>query len=301
MPIDKLVNLLASITLLEMMVTIGLGVMLSQISGVLRDWQLIMRAAVANYLLVPAAAVALLALFHVPPLVATGFLIAAVCPGAPYGPPLTSAAKGNVVASIGLMVVLAASSAVFAPLLLQLLLPIVTGDHSLQVNTLGMVTTLMFSQLLPLCAGLFIRHRYPAFAQKLKIPAARISSILNLLLIGTILFAQWRMLINIRLLGYVGMLLLLAATFVAGLAIARRNAAERKTMAITTSVRNVGVAVVIATGSFAGTPAIPATIAYALVQTLAVAIIAILWGRFTAADATLPLNSAAASAPVAPH
>ncbi len=228
MPIDKLVNLLASITLLEMMVTIGLGVTLVEVSGVLRDWRLITRAAIANYLLVPAAAGGLLALFKVQPLVATGFLIAAVCPGAPYGPPLTSAARGNIVASVGLMVVLAGSSAILAPLLLQLLLPIVTGDSSLRVDALRMVMTLMFSQLLPLCAGLFLRYRYPAFAQRLKTPAARISSILNLLLIGIILFAQWRMLINIRLVGYLGMLTLLGATFIAGLALARPRQGERQ-------------------------------------------------------------------------
>ena len=39
-------------------------------------------------------------------------------------------------------------------------------------------------------------------------------------------------------------------------------------MAITTAVRNVGVALVIAGGNFPGTPAVTATTAYGLFQTL---------------------------------
>src|SRR5437899_898244 len=113
--INQLVNVLASITLFEMMVAIGLGVSVAEVPRVAADWRLVGKAAVASYLLVPAAAVGLLILFHADPFVAAGFLIAAVCPGAPYGPPFTGIAKGNVVVSVGLMVILAASSALAAP------------------------------------------------------------------------------------------------------------------------------------------------------------------------------------------
>src|SRR5688500_16670235 len=132
MTIDQIINLLAAVTLFEMMVAIGLGVSFADVLGVARNWRLLVRAAAANYLAVPAAAVGLLLLFHAQPLVAAGFLIVAVCPGAPYGPPFTSLAKGNVVAAVGLMVILAGSSALIAPLLLQFLLPLMAGDQPLQ-------------------------------------------------------------------------------------------------------------------------------------------------------------------------
>src|SRR5215475_6172448 len=133
MTVDRLVNLLAAVTLFEMMVTIGLGVTVAEITGVARDWRTVARAGLANYVIVPAAAVALLLLFGAAPLVAAGFLIAAVCPGAPYGPPFTGMAKGNVTRAVGLMMVLAGSSALLAPLLLRLLLPLVAGDRPVDV------------------------------------------------------------------------------------------------------------------------------------------------------------------------
>src|ERR1043166_6074313 len=169
MTIDRFVNLLAAVTLFEMMVTIGLGVAVAEIVGVARDWRAMARAGFANYVLVPAAAVALLLLFHAAPLVAAGFLIAAVCPGAPYGPPFTGLAKGNVALAVGLMTLLAGSSALLAPLLLRLLLPLASGDAQVQIDVVKMIGTLLGAQLLPLGIGLFLRHRRPALADRLQI------------------------------------------------------------------------------------------------------------------------------------
>ena len=53
------------------------------------------RLDLANYVLVPAAALALLNLFQANSMVSAGFLVLAVCPGAPVGPPITAIAKGN--------------------------------------------------------------------------------------------------------------------------------------------------------------------------------------------------------------
>ena len=108
--LNLLINLLCAVTLFEMMVSIGLGVTFADLMGVARNGRLIGMAALASYVCVPAAAVGLVLLFHADALIAAGFLIAAVCPGAPYGPPFTAMAKGNVPRAVGLMTILAGSS-----------------------------------------------------------------------------------------------------------------------------------------------------------------------------------------------
>lgn len=283
MKVDRLINILAAITLIEMMVTIGLGVTLSDVLRVSRSWSLVARAVLANYILVPAAAVGLLLLFRANPLVAVGFLVAAICPGAPYGPPLTAMAKGNVPVSVGLMVILAGSSAIVAPLLLQFLLPLVAGDTPLTISVVKIIGTLLGAQLLPLCVGLLLRHQYPSLADKLRGPAGVLSASLNLLTLAVILFVQFRVLTEIRLIGYVGMLSLLIVTMVAGALAAKRTPEERKGMVITTSVRNVGVGLVIVSGSFPGTAAITSATVYALFQTIVMVLVALAWGRLTPA------------------
>src|SRR5262245_37126422 len=110
MSIDKIINILVSVTLFEMMATIGFGVTVQQVLEVARNWRLVGRAAIASWVLVPACAVALLLLYRAPGLIAAGILMAAASPGAPYGPPFTGMAKGDVPVAVGLMVVLAAAS-----------------------------------------------------------------------------------------------------------------------------------------------------------------------------------------------
>src|SRR5262245_1098313 len=133
MSIDQVINVFSAVTLFELMVSIGLGVTFADVIGVAKSWSLVAKAAIANYICVPAIALGLLLWFAPHPDVAAGFLIAAVCPGAPYGPPFTGLAKGNVIVSIGLMVILAASSALLAPLLLRFLLPFTSGDEEILV------------------------------------------------------------------------------------------------------------------------------------------------------------------------
>jgi hypothetical protein len=198
MTIDQFIQLLASVTLFELMVSIGLGVTFADVVGVARDWRLVARAALANYVCVPAAAVGLLLLFRphtqVPAefhLVAAGFRIAAVCPGAPYGPPFTGMARGNVVVAVGLMALLAGSSALLAPVLLRLLLPLTSGNERLQIPVGKMVGTLMLAQFLPLWIGLAVRQWRPALADALNRPARLVSLALNLLTLGVILSAQY--------------------------------------------------------------------------------------------------------------
>jgi BASS family bile acid:Na+ symporter len=283
MTVDRLINILAAITLIEMMVTIGLGVTLSDVWRVGRSWSLVARAVLASYILVPASAVLLLKLFRANPMVAAGFLVAAVCPGAPYGPPLTAMAKGNVPVSVGLMIILAGTSAIFAPLLLQLLLPLVAGDTPVKISVVKMVGTLLGAQLLPLCAGVLLRRRYPALADRLKGPAGVLSAVLNFLTLAVILLVQFRVLAEIRLISYVGMLSLLLATMVAGALASWGMSEQRKSMVVTTAVRNVGVSLVIVTGSFPGTAAITSTTVYALFQTIVMVLVALAWGRLTPA------------------
>ena len=57
--------------------------------------------------------------------------------------------------------------------------------------------------------------------------------------------------------------------------------AGRRTMALSTSLRNVGVGLVIVSGNFAGTPAVSAALAYGIVEVLGSLLVAFWWGSST--------------------
>jgi BASS family bile acid:Na+ symporter len=278
--IDQIVSLLAAVTLIEMMATLGLEVNASDVLRVSKHRELLVRAVLANYVIVPGAALLLLLLFHPGPMIAAGFLVVALCPGAPYAPPFTAMAKGNVSVAVGLMVLLAASSAILAPLLLGILIPVVAGSAAVKINVVKMIGTLLGAQLLPLCLGIWIRHRHPQLADGLKKAASLLSLSLNLLLLTLIIVAQFRTLAEIHLRGYFGMLCLVLASVAGGVLMAKRGDEDTaKSMVLTTSVRNVGVSLVIVTASFRGSPAITSATAYAIFQTVMIALLALAWGR----------------------
>lgn len=131
---DQVISALATIAPIKMMGTIGLAVTLYDAICVARDGSLIGRATFANYVVVPAVMLALVLLFRASPMVAIGFLIAAVCPGAPCGPPFAALAGANVGRAVRWMVLLAGSSAIAAPLLLKCLLPMVAGNGPIQFD-----------------------------------------------------------------------------------------------------------------------------------------------------------------------
>jgi BASS family bile acid:Na+ symporter len=284
MSMDQFINVLVLITLIDMMVAVGLGVSFADLLGVARNWRLVLQAILANYVGVPAVTIGLLILFHpADPMVGAGFLILAVCPGAPFGPPCTALARGNVSAAVGAMVVLAATSALAAPLLLQLLLPWMSGGGALEVNTAKIVNTLVLTQLLPLGAGLWLRHWRPRLAERLQKPANLASAVLGLVSIGLILVVQFDQLAAIGGRGWVGMSLLLIATWIVGWLLGGPSTDDRKAMALTTSLRNVGVGLVIATGNFAGSAAVTATTAYGIFEILGSLLLAMAWGRWETA------------------
>jgi BASS family bile acid:Na+ symporter len=277
--LDKVANFLVFILLMEMMVASGLSVKLSDLKEVVSDGRLLIRAGIANYIVVPTLAVVLLFLFQAKPLVSIGFLLLAVCPAAPFAPPLTAMAKGSVTVAVGLMVILGASSAVLAPLLLSLLIPLMASGTNLRIDGTKIVSTLLFSQIAPLGVGLLIRAKAPKFANTLQKPASICTGLLSVIAFGLLISAQYQTLADIRWKSAAGISLLLALCLAAGWISGGGTRATRRAVALTTAARNVGVALVIATTSFPDSAAVTAVVVFAIFQTIGLALIAGWIGR----------------------
>jgi BASS family bile acid:Na+ symporter len=116
-------------------------------------------------------------------------------------------------------------------------------------------------------------------ADRLRGPGNLLSKILNLAAVAFILTAQFPLLTAVPLRSLGGMLALVIASWAAGWLLGGPGTDNRKVMALTTALRNVGVGLVIATGSFAGTPAVTATLVYGLFEVVGSLLLAIAWGR----------------------
>jgi len=280
MVIDQLITVLAAFTSIEMMVTLGLGVKASDVFEVGKRSDMLFRVLVANYIVVPLAALGLFILCHTSSMVAAGLLVAAACPGALYDVPFTAMAKRDVGIALGLIVVLAGSSALIAPLLLWLLLPLIVGGKMATIKVFTIVATFLGIQVLPLALGLWIRRRYTALAATLRNPASILSIGLNLVLLTVIIVVHFRTLASIEEGGYISMLCLMLATFAVGKLVVRHSRGDVARVTILgTSLRNVGVSLVITSTCFPGTAAMRSATTYGICQTVLIALLAFSWNR----------------------
>lgn len=291
-----LIKLLNVIALMAMMLSIGLKVTFAQVTASARHIRLVVLAIVANFVLVPLVTVGLLLGFQAPALASAGFLILAVCPGAPMGPSFTAIARGDVSLATGLMVILAGLSAVLAPALLTVLLGWLAPESDLHIDYLAIASTLLVTQILPLGVGLSMHEWAPRLTGCLVKPVSVLANLLLLVVVALIVATQYETLAAFRLRGWIGMLVLLAASLGTGWICCGPGRATRSALAVTTGVRNAAVGLVIVSTNFADTPAMTAVVAYALVSIFGTLGCAIVLGKF-AVDATKAVSASAAMTP----
>jgi BASS family bile acid:Na+ symporter len=276
---STIITLLNVSALCAIMLSMGMKVTLDSLLATARRTRLLVLGLLASYVLVPTVTVGLLCLLQTSADVSVGFLILAVCPGAPFGPPITGVSRGNVSAAIGLMLVLAGPSAFLTPMLLGLLMSWIAPASDLHIDSLALVKTLLLTQMLPLALGLVLNHRAPGLVDRIVKPVSVLANVLLVALIGLILATQYESLAAIRLSGWVGMSLLFLASLCIGWVCGGADITTRKATAITTATRNAAVALAIATSNSAGTPAVTAVVAYGLFSTLCALGCAALLGR----------------------
>jgi BASS family bile acid:Na+ symporter len=285
MHLTSIANLLILVGLIAVMLSMGLSVKFEEVLASARKPRLVAAGLLANFLLVPACTIGLLRVYDPDPMVSAGFLILAVCPGAPVAPPFAAIARGDLPCAIGQMVILAGLSALLSPALLGVLLTRLLPASDLHIDYLAIVRTLLVAQILPLAIGLAIHHGAPRLTEWMATPVRVLANLLLLGAVVLLLFGQYETLALIRLRGWFGMLILLASSLGIGWLCGGPEQATRRSLAVTTGARNAAVALAIVSSNFAGTPAVTAVIAYALVSILGTLLCAFLFAAVPAASA----------------
>ncbi len=275
----QVIRVLVTLTLVQMMVTIGLRVPLEDVIAAARNWRRLARALAANYVIIPAAALALFEFVQDSRDVAVGLLIVAAFPGASFGPPYTTFARGDLSLAVGLMVILAASSAFVGPVLLRFLVHLTGAAVPVEIDVPKVIELLALAQLVPLVVGMSIRHLLPKAAGRLYSPMELLSKIMNAVSIGCVLFNHFQEGNEHHLAGLPAMLILLLVSLVAGYGMGGPESAGRKAVALTTALRNIGVSVVVASSHNVGAAALGAVIGFAIIEMTGALLLALWWGR----------------------
>lgn len=263
----ELIRLLIGFVLIANTMSMGFQVTLAELAVALRSPGRIALWAVANFILFPAATIALLRVFSPTPIVSAGFLVLAVCAGSPQGPRLAAKGRGDLPAAVGQMFALGLLSAVVSPVLLTVGLPyLLSADNLVQIDVPAILRALLLSQVLPLAAGLCLHAWKPQWTARLERPVRVVAIVALLTVLGLVIAREFDQLALIRARGWLGMLLLFGSSIGIGWICGGPEQAHRRTLALTTAARNSPVALVIVSQSFSGTPAMTAAVAYSLVS-----------------------------------
>lgn len=229
------------------MVAMGLGLTVDRIVGPLRQVRTVALVLAANFVVVPAVAIAAARLLPVEEPTGTALVIYGCCAGAPFLPKLAQMARADVPMAVGTMVLLMVVTVGYAPLVLPL------AVEGAQVDAGQIAGSLVVFMLVPLGFALAVRARYPHVAGMLVAPAGRASTAALLVGISAGVLVSWQDILGSVGSGVVvGIVVLLAAALLLGyLAGAGRPSEVRRVTMLGTAQRNISAALVVA-GSLGG-------------------------------------------------
>ena len=262
------------------MFQIGLNLGVKEILDPFRKPGVLVNSLLLNLIAIPLAGVGLAILLGLDGVALFGFLIMACSPGASYGPKIIEFAGGDVGHSIGVMFLLCMIAIISAPLTVFLLVP---GTGSIDIWPV--IRTLAVIQVIPLFFGMFLKAKRPHLAERASCPVFWISNISALVVVvlafGLKFFSESESslagIIGIR--GILAIVLLVFISLAAGYYLGGSAEGTKKSMAVSTSIRNAGVAFLIGVGSFEdGHGVLSVIILYIFFQTLITGLLAGWWG-----------------------
>ena len=115
----------------------------------------------AQFTVMPFLAWALTKAFALPPDLALGVILVGCCPGGTASNVITYLAKGDLALSVGMTAV----STLLAPLMTPLLTWLMAGTF-VDVDTIGMLQSILYVVIAPIVAGLIIQKLLPTFTQR---------------------------------------------------------------------------------------------------------------------------------------
>lgn len=240
-----LTQTLALIFVVSTMLSVGLQLNLGDISTSLNDRRWLVRALLANFVLLPGLAFAVANLLQLDAPLTAGLLILATAPGGPVLIKLVTLAKADTALAVGLLLVLLVASVFTQPLILPLLL------ENVQISSQAIALTLILSVLLPLLSGLGLKARRPDLAEQLYHPVHKVSNLSSLLTLIVLPAAYWQELVAISgglAFPAAALFLLLAAA--GGWLLGGPNAGPRRVLSLNCIQPNLSAAVVIASQNF---------------------------------------------------
>ena len=246
-----------------LLLEVGLRVTWLQIAHAIRTSRLAW-VLPANFIFVPALTVGLARAFHLPTDISIGMALLAAAPFAPVVPIFAKMAKADLALAAGLTALFPFVAAFLTPLVCQISLGFLPHSEALRFHFLTILIVLVSTITLPLMAGVAIHHFFPSARGRLLRPVEILSEVTGALSLAFVTAVEFKTIISTGWKSFFVMSLVFECSLVVGYLLSGSSAAERQVVALGTSNRNIALAILVAVGSFPGTPVVAAVVANGL-------------------------------------
>jgi bile acid:Na+ symporter, BASS family len=232
--LERAVPIATLVFVLSSMLAMGLGLKVAEITAPLRNIRLVAMSLVANFVMMPLAAVVLARALRLDEPLGVGLLLLGVAAGAPFLPMLAQIARGNLAFAVALMVLLMVVTVGYLPLVLPILLP------GVSVNPLQIARSLVLLMLLPLAGALAVNAKWPAAAARVKPLFDRLSSLGLILVVVLLIVVNFSDVLSVFGTGAIlAGLLFIAMGYGVGWALGGPDADTRPVLGLGTAQRNI--------------------------------------------------------------
>ena len=244
-----------------LMLGVGLNTAFGQVIAVARQVRLIGIGVLANFIVVPALIYLSLVWLPLSPEVKIGIMLMAAAPIAPMAPPFVGMARGNVAYAVWLMTIVALLSVPLTPLILDFALP--KSTEGVVLDSMQIIKTLLIAQLIPISVGMTIRQVSPKWAERLLKFVPKIGQIGLIIGVGLLLAKDTRQILSIGILPHLVMaLMVIGSLFIGDWMLIGETDDNRRSLAVSTAIRNVPLAFLIAGENFPDTVVAPVTLLF---------------------------------------
>jgi len=248
--IPEYINMLSYLFVVVYMFSVPLESTHGEIMGHFKDFNLMGRALLANFVIIPILGFIIARFFDLPPDFRIGFLLLAMAPGGLLALQFARVSKGNRVFAVALLLVFCLLAILITPLFVYLFFPR-EGAGRLPFGWLTMMLLLLI--VVPLVLGRVLQKIIPEHAPKLGLWLGRLSIVI--FIVAAVMAGRYKS-PAVKLMGTNGIaaiVLLILGAWVVGWLLGGPEIRNRKVLAISSSMRNVGVCLPIASNYFAGT------------------------------------------------
>ena len=240
-----LFNLSVVLFVITTMLSMGLGLQVSQIIEPLKSPLLIVDVLVTNFLLVPLAVLLIIFLIPVDEGTKIGLIILSLAAGAPFTPKLVEIAKGDIALATAVMLLQMVVTVAILPFALSLML-----DGDIVVDSLAIAKSLVIMMIIPLLFALWAKAKFEVVAAVWQGRMVKFSNLTLLVIIILMTILNGKDILDVFGYDMLAVILFIIVALLIGYVAGGKLYHNRVVSSLSAGQRNISAALVVAAQNF---------------------------------------------------